>query len=614
MSYEPRNEETTTNHHHGSEQAFLSRPVSPLEVEGSEGDSDSLEPTVEPIDRLLPILDTWFYEILAIVFSVACFVSIVGVLVAYNKKPAPSLSYGLTLNAIISILATASKSALIFAIGECIGQLKWVWFYKRRKQLDGMQLFDSASRGPFGSLMVILQHRGKSLVSLGAFITILALAFDPFIQQILTYPIRNTVDVTNSSAAAAQQVTYILPDGSVDEPSSIVFSAQWADNVGDIPTPACPTGNCTWPAFESIGLCRKCEDITASTILECDPISLNTSAEYWHKTQSCSVIPPQGQSESITITYSSTHSDGIPVINKRDDGDLWFDVMFPQHSVWSPFGLGFGPDAIFNNYSYAAEFSITANYTLRSTPQLNVGKDLKIKKVTQCALSLCLQTYNISLLNGVVSSNVISVDYGEIFYIDTTNGSHMSRIGIDFCWKPTHRAPVILTNTTFTNTTSAWVNASEFAFEMPGISTLGNYVGGDAASRLVIRQDSSSKYPGYGEPDPNILKFIKNGLEDTTGKIASSFTRSAMAHSNTTVNGIVFSAKVYVSVNWPWIILPAALMVLSVAFLLRLWKTSLLAVLFHGLDGWTSMDDRHATVSQMERTAHSLESLLLEKY
>lgn len=506
--------------------------------------------------------------------------------------------------------------------------------------------------------MVISKHRRQSLVSLGAFITILVLAFDPFIQQSLTYPIRNKVDATNSSAAGAQQVTYIR---SLDEYWSIALAAQWADNASQIPTPACPTGNCTWPPFESVGLCRKCENITASTKLECDPISLNTSAEYLHKTQSCSVIPPQGQSNSVTITYSSTHNDEIPVIDKRGDDDLWFEVIFPQTSVWSPFSLGFrSGGAILNNYSYAgllnpqtviaqAEFGLTRTYALRSTPQLDIGKDLEIKKVMQCALSLCLQTYDVSILNGAVSSDVTSVDYGEIFYVDTTNGSvysdfpeskyhdddHMSRIGIRHCWKPSHRAPVTLTNTTLTKTTSAWVNASEFTFQMPIISDLGNYVQGDAASRLVILQDPSTERLEDEEPDPTIVKFVRNGLEDTTSKIASSFTRSAMARSNTTANGTVLSAKVYVTVNWLWIILPAALVVLSVAFLLltiltnrrqrlRLWKTSLLAVLFHGLDGWTSMDDKHATVSQMERTAQSLEvklktpgdgkGLMLEKY
>ena len=641
LSSNSNDETSSSHHHHDSRQELLSRSVSPMEVEEPDSDSDSPEKKkAAPTDWILPILDTWFYEIFAIGFSLACFISIIGVLAAFNQEPAPSLSYGLTLNAIISILATASKSSLIFAVGECIGQLKWVWFHSRRRQLDEMQLFDSASRGPFGSLVVIFQHRGQSLVSLGALVTILALAFDPFIQQILTYPIRNTVDAADSSAAEARQVTSVLLYSSLKEPWSIVLSAQWAANAGDIPTPICPTGNCTWPVFESVGMCRKCEDITASTQLKCEPISLNMTAEHFREKQVCAIIPPQGHYGSAPIRYTSTHGEGIPISNKREDRDLRFDVRFPQYSVWSPFGLGFGPDAIFNNYSYAgvanpqtviaqAEFSLARNYTLRSTPHLDVGKDLKIRKVSQCALSLCLQTYNVSVSNGAVSSNVTSVDYGEMFYVDNADG----RIYTDFpenkyhdgdlegilpCWKPSHRHPVTLTKATITNTTSVWLNASEFAFEIPQIVALGIYTQGNAASRIVVRQDSSTEYPGYEDPDPVILKFVKNGLEETTQRIASSFTRSAMAHSNFTVKGTVFTAKLFVSVNWPLITLPAALIVLSVIFLLstiltnrrqrlRLWKTSLLAVLFHGLDGWTSVDDRNATVSQMERTAHNLD-------
>lgn len=42
-------------------------------------------PAVEPTDRLLRILDTWFYEILAIVFSLACFASIISWII--KKSP-----------------------------------------------------------------------------------------------------------------------------------------------------------------------------------------------------------------------------------------------------------------------------------------------------------------------------------------------------------------------------------------------------------------------------------------------------------------------------------------------------------------------------------------------
>ena len=43
-------------------------------------------------------LDTWFSEILAISFSLACFIAIIAVLSAFDGKQSPQLAYGLTLS------------------------------------------------------------------------------------------------------------------------------------------------------------------------------------------------------------------------------------------------------------------------------------------------------------------------------------------------------------------------------------------------------------------------------------------------------------------------------------------------------------------------------------
>ncbi|KAL4902141.1 hypothetical protein BDW74DRAFT_180990 [Aspergillus multicolor] len=147
--------------------------------------------TVKSKSLTRQMLDTWFYGILATSFIVACFMGTIATLKVYSSKPAPNFAYGLTLNAIVSLLATASNSSLPLVIAECIGQLKWLRFHDAKKRkLSGLQVFDNASQGPLGSLMLKWRHRGQSVVLLGAFITILALTFDPLIQQILTYPIQ----------------------------------------------------------------------------------------------------------------------------------------------------------------------------------------------------------------------------------------------------------------------------------------------------------------------------------------------------------------------------------------------------------------------------------------
>ena len=73
------------------------------------------------------------------------------VLWVYNGKGIPQLPYGVTLNTLISILATTSRSLLLLIAASVIGQDKWLYF-RRFQPLIDMQTFDGASRGPFGAL------------------------------------------------------------------------------------------------------------------------------------------------------------------------------------------------------------------------------------------------------------------------------------------------------------------------------------------------------------------------------------------------------------------------------------------------------------------------------
>lgn len=74
-------------------------------------------------------------------------------------------------------------------IVECISQLKWLWFV-RKERISGFQAFDDASRGPTGCLALLGKLRGMHLVSLGAAVTIAPVAFGPFAQQVVSYPLR----------------------------------------------------------------------------------------------------------------------------------------------------------------------------------------------------------------------------------------------------------------------------------------------------------------------------------------------------------------------------------------------------------------------------------------
>jgi len=69
------------------------------------------------------------------------------------------------------------------------------------KALSQLQVFDNASRGPWGSLMLFWKTRKSFsrkesppvLALLGAAITILMLAFEPFAQQVIGFNTRSAV-------------------------------------------------------------------------------------------------------------------------------------------------------------------------------------------------------------------------------------------------------------------------------------------------------------------------------------------------------------------------------------------------------------------------------------
>jgi hypothetical protein len=93
-------------------------------------------------------LDTWATEALALFISAASIVAIAVILRLYRGKKPPELPYGITLNAIVSILATLSRSMLIFAVSMCIGQLKWCWYHERKRRVEDIQTLVRASIPP----------------------------------------------------------------------------------------------------------------------------------------------------------------------------------------------------------------------------------------------------------------------------------------------------------------------------------------------------------------------------------------------------------------------------------------------------------------------------------
>ena len=128
--------------------------------------------------------DTWTLEVLASLGSAACLGAIVTILALLQDKPLDMWRSAVSINAMVSTLTTAAKSLMLFSVTGCLGQLKWIYFRSKPRQLYHLELFDELGKGPLGAVQVLLRIRWATAY-LGVFIVVAALAVDPFAQQVV---------------------------------------------------------------------------------------------------------------------------------------------------------------------------------------------------------------------------------------------------------------------------------------------------------------------------------------------------------------------------------------------------------------------------------------------
>lgn len=173
---------------------------------GTVSEDVSLKPT-----RMQRLKDAWLWEVLGLLLSLANIIAIAIVLVLLNNKALSSWKMPIRPNALVSVFASISKSALILPITECISQFKWLYYSKSERRLQELQFFDDASRGPLGSLLFLWHFKAKPGVMVtccACVIMITALAVDPFTQQIIDYPLRSVPFGDNSTATTPASRIY----------------------------------------------------------------------------------------------------------------------------------------------------------------------------------------------------------------------------------------------------------------------------------------------------------------------------------------------------------------------------------------------------------------------
>ena len=234
----------------------------------SDSPSNARKPTIG-------VFHDWWAETLCCLIIIAAMAAIIAIVYPHQNLPLPEWPYNISINSLLAIIVVAMKAAMLLITAEGLSQLKWAWF-KRRRPLQDLTRYDRASRGPWGSLLLLWTLRSRNIVaSIGAFVTLAALAIDPFAQQVVRY-YQCTISIPEVNATIPrtnvyQEMGYHLGAGY----STVVQGMQSAIN-GGIFNPGlasvpfhCPTGNCTFSGqYHSIAYCSSCFDISEDLSLQ----------------------------------------------------------------------------------------------------------------------------------------------------------------------------------------------------------------------------------------------------------------------------------------------------------------------------------------------------------
>lgn len=568
-------------------------------------------------------VDTWRLEILAWTFSVSCFVAICILLKVYENKVRPQLAYNLSLNAIISVLATGCKSALFLVVGEAVCQLKWLYFRGPRQQrLSSMQDFDNASRGPLGSIYIIFSHRAQSLVCLGAAVIVILLAFEPFMQQVISYPVL-PVNITDGQAAAKQlHGALVSPADYINstfdqlmadsDSRSRDFAAAWGQGLWSSDrfevAPVCSSGNCTWEEFSSAGICSRCYDMTDSAVVDCSQPGLNSSLN-----MTCQVKIPDGAAYRFSVTTPSFGDSGL------------FNFKLPYSILWTVYDNGnagqnasLAPNVTFGEmrspiaaYGYAK-----VNFSAPPHPSLVRSNAVSIEKLTVCGLEDCLRNYNVSMSNGKASIQTGDPEFGKRY---NKRRHNLTNPRIYFIFEPKSD-----------DFTSCWIpdNKSKagFAYCVPWFNSSLSLIPGGYSFLPASDSQFYSYFNGLS-PDLGIehdylpLRIDNIGFEKIMSSVAASLTKLQLERTTGTFTGTAQSSDVFVKVKWEWLVLPGCLVLAGSLFFIAtmavnqkakmpLWKSSVLAYLYHGLE--KQEEDRLVTAISMQVKAENSKFQLMD--
>ncbi|KAL4737945.1 hypothetical protein BDV11DRAFT_206339 [Aspergillus similis] len=216
----------------------------------------------------------WLLESISSILALGLLIGIAIIFWYMDNKPLSAWTGPVSLNATISILTTACTTALMHGVSTFIGQSKWLHFKTGPRKLSHLEIFDRASRGVWGSILLVTTIP-FNIATIGAFITILRLGFSPFTQQVvlieqkdvITPSDRATFGYSHNYTRGIENQLAESYEESIPQDSGMQSAVHQGLFVVQSSEPFTCPGACRWTgSYVSMGFSAKCKNVTQATL------------------------------------------------------------------------------------------------------------------------------------------------------------------------------------------------------------------------------------------------------------------------------------------------------------------------------------------------------------
>ena len=449
-------------------------------------------------------------------------------------------------------------------------------------------------------------HR-QIAASIAASITIVALAIDPFTQQIIDY-YSQPLAISGRQAGIPRTNNFTEAGGTdtglpINQPlyNGFFSSGQSGDSN---PSFDCPTGNCTFEPYYTVGVCSDCNDITSQVVVSknCDVCRTPDSG---YQGDTCTQSLP-----NVNITITQCDYNGVLFDSSTKSSAEFISSLQP------PLHLSFQ-----GTYFQAMMYSASQNGCPGQSASF-FSKNGSCLRAVECGLYPCVRGYNGAVNSGNFTESLVStepmplasssftVDYPFCFYAlrvgcVSQEGTHALKAqgysisdGQEWlqynCSSRVDNAKTIpdqcIYEFNYAPAQALAVNFQTGFFD-------GNVT--EANVGFVDQVNGQVQLQVLFDSGKNTLESINATMARVADFLTKYVRENGDASNSASAPGTAFQNETFLRVRWAWFTLPAALALFTLIFFVYTlieiagherhtnWKSSPLALLFHGLDAET---------------------------